>query len=471
MARSEFSPPVVPPPTSRVAPSSLEAERAVLGGMLLSSAAVDTAREILTRHDFYAEAHAIIFDAMSAIADRRQPIDQITLRAELVAKGKLAAVGGDDYLLALTDTIPAIEHIQAHATIVKEKATVRRLIAACQEIAARGYTDYGEFRDFLDHAESTIFSVAKEREINPYESLKSVVSRTFSLLRDASRENKKLVGAPTGFYKLDALTAGMHPGDLIIVAGRPGMGKTSFALNVGTNMCAATKKPVAVFSLEMPKDQLALRMLSSEARVDNMRVRKAELLKEDWPKLAKAAGALAELPIILDDTPSISVLELRSKARRIQAEQGLGLIIIDYLQLMRSGRKIESREQEISEISRSLKALAKELGLPIIALSQLNRKVEDRGAKDKRPQMSDLRESGAIEQDADTIWFVYRDEVYNKETADQGVAEIIVGKNRAGSTGDVRVRFIANYTRFENLEEREYDGMGGGDGRSEFSDE
>jgi replicative DNA helicase len=468
MARSEFSSPVELGPT-RVAPSSLEAERAVLGGMLLSHSAVDTAREILSSGDFYAEAHAILFETMGDIADRRQPIDQITLRTELVSRGKLAAVGGDEYLLALTDTIPSIEHIEAHAGIVREKATVRRLIAACQEIAARGYSDYGEFRQFLDHAESSVFGVAKEREVNPYESLKSVVSKTFSVLRDAASDGRKLLGAPTGFYKLDALTAGMHPGDLIIIAGRPGMGKTSFALNIGTNMSMATKKSVAVFSLEMPKDQLALRMLSSEARVDNMRVRKAELLKDDWPKLAKAAGALAELPIVLDDTPSISVLELRSKARRIQAEQGLGLIIVDYLQLMRSGRRIESREQEISEISRNLKALAKELSLPVIALSQLNRKVEDRGAKDKRPQMSDLRESGAIEQDADTIWFVYRDEVYNKETAEQGIAEIIVGKNRAGSTGDVRVRFQASYTRFENLEERaEY---AGGDERSDFSDD
>jgi replicative DNA helicase len=467
MARSEFTSGVQP--TTRVAPSSIEAERAVLGGMLLSDVAVDTAREVLSPRDFYAESHAILFETMGVIADRRQPVDQITVRTELVSRGKLMAVGGDEYLLGLTDTIPSIEHIEAHANIVREKATVRRLITACQEIAARGYSDYGEFRDFLDHAESSVFGVAKEREVNPYESLRSVVHKAFSVLRDASRDNRKLVGAPTGFSRLDALTAGMSPGDLIIIAGRPGMGKTSFALNIGTNMCAATRQPVAVFSLEMPKDQLGLRMLSSEARVDNMRIRKADLLREDWPKLAKAAGALAELPMVLDDTPSISVLELRSKARRIQSEQGLGLIIVDYLQLMRSGRRIESREQEISEISRSLKALAKELKLPVIALSQLNRKVEDRGAKDKRPQMSDLRESGAIEQDADTIWFVYRDEVYNKESPDQGIAEIIVGKNRAGSTGDLKVRFHASYTRFDNLEERaEY---GGGDDRSDFSDD
>lgn len=449
---------------TRVMPNALEAERAVLGGMLLNADAVDTAREILTADDFYSEGHSLVFQAMEAIADRGHPIDQITVRAELVARNKLAAMGGEDYLLSLTDTIPVLEHIEAHAEIIREKATVRRLIRATSEIAAKAYGDYGEFKDFLDYAESSVFGVAKERESNPYTSIGAIIPEIFSNLHRAAQSRQPIIGATTGFTKLDSMTAGMNPGDLIIIAGRPGMGKTSFALNIAVNMAMAEKKAAAVFSLEMPKEQLALRLLSSEARVDNMRIRTAsELSADDWKRLANATGKITDLPIIIDDTPSISVLELRSKARRIQAEQGLGLVIVDYLQLMRSGRRIDSREQEISEISRSLKALAKELSIPVIALSQLNRKVEDRGNKEKRPQMSDLRESGAIEQDADTIWFVYRDEVYNKDDLDnKGVAEIIVGKNRSGSTGDVKVAFHAAYTRFENLTSRSEDEYGAG---------
>lgn len=449
---------------TRVMPNALEAERAVLGGMLLNPDAVDTAREILSAEDFYSEAHTIIFQAMESIADRGHPIDQITVRAELVAKNKLAAMGGEDYLLSLTDTIPVLEHIEAHAEIIREKATVRRLIRASSEIAARAYGDYGEFKDFLDYAESSVFNVAKERETNPYTSIGAIIPEIFSNLHRAAQSRQPIIGATTGFTKLDAKTAGMNPGDLIIIAGRPAMGKTSFALNIAVNMAMAEQKAAAVFSLEMPKEQLALRLLSSEARVDNMKLRTAsELSTEDWKNLANATGRITDLPIIIDDTPSISVLELRSKARRIQAEQGLGLIVVDYLQLMRSGRRIESREQEISEISRNLKALAKELNVPVIALSQLNRKVEDRGNKDKRPQMSDLRESGAIEQDADTIWFVYRDEVYNPNEIDnKGLAEIIVGKNRSGSTGTVQVAFHAAYTRFENLTSRREDEYGSG---------
>ncbi|NLE46804.1 MAG: replicative DNA helicase [Sandaracinaceae bacterium] len=459
---------------TRVMPNALDAERAVLGGMLLNPDAVDTAREILTAEDFYSEAHAIVFQAMDAIAERGHPIDQITVRAELVARNKLAAMGGEDYLLSLTDTIPVLEHIEAHAEIIREKATVRRLIRAVSEIAARAYGDYGEFKEFLDYAESSVFNVAKARETNPYTAIGELIPEIFSNLHRAAQSRQPIVGATTGFTKLDAMTAGMNPGDLIIIAGRPGMGKTSFALNIAVNMAMADRKAAAIFSLEMPKEQLALRLLSSEARVDNMRIRTAsELSADDWKRLANATGRITDLPIIIDDTPSISVLELRSKARRIQAEHGLGLIVVDYLQLMRSGRRIDSREQEISEISRSLKALAKELSVPVIALSQLNRKVEDRGTKDKRPQISDLRESGAIEQDADMIWFVYRDEYYNRDNPEnKGLAEIIVGKNRSGGTGDVKVAFHAAFTRFENLTSRSEDEYGAGPSApDEFLDE
>jgi replicative DNA helicase len=442
----------------RVPPSSLDAERAVLGGILLENDAVHTVLEILGPDDFYSDANGKIYDAMLGLIGRSQPVDHVTLRAELVAQGKLAAVGGDEYLLSLTNTIPTVANIEAHAQIIKEKGIVRRLITACHEIAATGYGDYGEAKGFLDHAESMVFGIAKERARNPYLHVKDIVMQTFEEINEAAKRGSQITGMPTGFDRLDKMTAGMHPGDLIIVAGRPGMGKTAFALNIATNACATTKNACAVFSLEMPKSQLVRRMLCSEARVDGGRMRTGQLVRDDWPKLANAAGWLSELPMFIDDTPAITLLELRSKARRIQSEHGLGLIVIDYLQLMRSGSRNDSREQEISEISRNLKALAKELELPVIALSQLNRGVESRGVKDKRPQLSDLRESGAIEQDADTIWFIYRDEVYSKETVDKGVAEVIIGKQRSGPTGTCRVRFFNEFTRFDNLAEDDYYG-------------
>jgi len=445
----------------RVPPNDLEAERAVLGGILLENAALNVVLEILESDDFYSEGHTKIFDAICGLSRRGEPVDNVTLRAELVGHGHLQQVGGDEYLLSLTETIPTIANIEAHARIVKEKATVRRLITACHEIAARGYADYGEIEEFLDSSEHAIFDVAKQRIRSPYEHIKEVVLRTFQEIHEAAKRREHITGLPSGFDRLDRMTAGMHPGDLIIVAGRPGMGKTSFAVNLGVNACAAREVPVGIFSLEMPKEQLAKRLLCSEARVDGSRMRTGSLNREDWPKLASAAGFLSELPFFIDDTPGLTLMELRAKCRRLRAEAGLGLVIIDYLQLMRSGMRNDSREQEISEISRSLKGLAKELGIPVIALSQLNRGVESRGVKDKRPQLSDLRESGAIEQDADTILFIYRDEVYNKETLDRGVAEIIIGKQRAGPTGTVRCRFFNEYTRFDNLAEDEYESAGG----------
>ncbi|MFW5877082.1 MAG: replicative DNA helicase [Myxococcota bacterium] len=438
-------------------PSSLEAERAVLGGILLENDAVNVVTEILSPGDFYSEANATIFDAMVALFSRSQPIDQVTLRAELVGRDKLQAVGGDEYLLSLTDTIPTVANIESHARIVREKSIVRNLITACHEIAARGYGDYGEVEHFLDEAESAVFQVAKERARNPYEHVKDVVYRAFQKIHEAAQRDERITGLTTGFEGLDRKTAGLHPGELMIVAGRPGMGKTAFALNLGVNACSARRETVAIFSLEMAKEELVRRMLASEGKVDGSRLRTGQIAHDDWSRLAEAAGYLSDLPIWIDDTPSITVLELRAKARRLRAEQGLALIIVDYMQLMRSGSRNDSREQEISEISRSLKGLAKELSVPVMALSQLNRGVESRGNKDKRPQLADLRESGAIEQDADTIVFIYRDEVYNNEDpTNRGVAEIIIGKQRAGPTGTVRARFFNEYTRFDNLAEEDY---------------
>ncbi|MBN1653786.1 MAG: replicative DNA helicase [Deltaproteobacteria bacterium] len=441
--------------SGRVPPNDLAAERAVLGGILLDNDALNVVIEILRPEDFYSDANRLIFNTMVEIAKNGVPVDIVTLRAQLATAGKLQSVGGDDYLLLLTNTIPTVANIEAHSKIIFEKSVIRRLIVSCHEIAARGYGDYGLMEEFLDGAERSVFEVSKQRIRHPYEHVSAVVTRTFEQVTAAAERKEHVTGLPTGFKRLDSMTAGMHAGDLIIVAGRPSMGKTAFALNVSVNACSKDKhSPVVVFSLEMPKEQLASRMLCSEAQVDAARLRTGRLFKEDWPKLAEAAGTISDLPIWIDDTPGLTLMELRAKARRLRAEKGLALIVIDYLQLMRSGSRNESREQEISEISRSLKGLAKELELPVLALSQLNRGVETRGTKDKRPQLSDLRESGAIEQDADTILFIYRDEVYNSETQDMGIAEIIVGKQRQGPTGTVRCRFSREFTRFDNLEER-----------------
>ena len=426
----------------------------MLGGILLENDALNTVHELpLTHEDFYSEAHARIFESMVTLFSAGQPVDLVTLRERLSTGNKLHAIGGDEYLFSLTNTIPTVANIEAHAKIVREKAVIRRLIQACHETAAVGYGDYGSMEEFLDQAERSIFNVAKHRLRSPYEHITDVVVRCFEGITRAAELKQHITGLPTGFERLDKMTAGMHPGDLIIIAGRPGMGKTAFALNVAMNASRLRKKSAVVFSLEMPKEQLANRLLCSEAKVDAGKLRTGYLSRDDWPKLTAAAGTLSDLPIWLDDTPGLTLMELRAKTRRLKSEHDLGLIVIDYLQLMRAGTKTDSREQEISEISRSLKGMAKELGLPVIALSQLNRGVESRGNKDKRPQLSDLRESGAIEQDADTIMFIYRDEVYNQESTEKGVAEIIVGKQRAGPTGTVKCLFLREYTRFENLDD------------------
>ncbi len=424
-----------PPSGGRVPPHSLDAERAVLGGVLLENNALNTVLQILQPDDFYSRANGLVFDAMLELFRRGAPVDTVTLRGWLVDRGSLQKAGGDEHLLSLTNTIPTVANIENHAKMVREKAVVRRLITACHEIAATGYGDYGEAADYLDQAEKRVFEVGKERTGTPYEAIKVVVDRTIKQLHDAVSRGAHFTGLPTGIDKLDEMTAGLKGGELIIIAGRPGMGKTAFALNVAMHACQERTVPVVVFSLEMRKEELARRVLCGEARVDGGRLRTGQLSGNDCTRLINAAGPTSELPIWIDDTAALTVTELRGKARRLRAEHGLGLVVVDYLQLMRSGSKNDSREQEISEISRSLKALSKELDVPVIALSQLNRGVETRPGKDKRPQLADLRESGAIEQDADVIMFVYRPELYAKDDQERsqirGLAEIIVASSEA----------------------------------------
>ncbi len=453
--------------SGRVPPHSLDAERAVLGGILLENNALNTVLQMLTADDFYSRGNALVFDAMAELFRRGQPVDTVTLRGWLVDRGNHQKAGGDEHILSLTNMVPTVANIEQHANIVREKAIVRRLITACHEIAATGYGDYGEAAQYLDTAEKRVFEVGKERTSSPYEHVKIVIDRAIGRLAAAIEKGERLTGLPTGIDKLDEMTAGLKGGELIIVAGRPGMGKTAFALNVALHACQKRQVPVAIFSLEMRKEELVARMLCGEARVDGANLRTGQLSTSDWTKLIHAAGPLSELPVYIDDTAALSVMELRGKARRLRSEHGLGLVVVDYLQLMRSGSKNDSREQEISEISRSLKALSKELDLPVIALSQLNRGVETRPGKDKRPQLADLRESGAIEQDADVIMFVYRPEMYASDEDRQqlrGLAEIILGKQRSGPTGIVRCKFFHEFTRFENLAADEYEGYARDDG-------
>lgn len=448
--------------THRMPPQNLEAEMSVLGGVLLENEALNRALEFLRTEDFYRESHRKIFNALIILGDKSEPADLVTLTAVLKDRGELEAVGGSTYLATLVDYVPTAANINYYCKLVKEKSVARKLIEASTAIATRGY-EGGDMEEILDQAEKSIFEISENRIRPSYYPVKDILKDTFKSI-EALYERKELVtGVPTGYHELDKMTAGLQPSDLVIVAGRPSMGKTAFALNVVeyATTHADNSVPAVIFSLEMSKEQLVQRMLCSLAKVDAGRLRTGHLGESDWPKLTMAAGQLNETQIFIDDTPAISVLELRSKARRLKAEHGLGLIIVDYLQLMR-GSNPESRQQEISEISRSLKALAKELSLPVVALSQLNRSLESR--TDKRPMMADLRESGAIEQDADVIMFVYRESVYcedcksRERTCEKGHdkdAEIIIGKQRNGPIGTVHLTFRGEFTRFENQAKRD----------------
>ena len=439
----------------KVPPQNLEAEESVLGGILLDPAALDRVIEVMSAADFYRDAHRTIFETMLALSERGEPIDLITLSDGLKARGQLPQIGGATFLAELGDKVPSAANVAHYARIVRDKAVLRSLIRVSGEIVGRCYDSQDDIEQFLDEAERLIFDVSEQRIRPAFFKVGDMIMDTIKTVEQLYERKEMVTGVPTGFLDLDQKTAGLQPADLVIIASRPSMGKTAFALNIAQYV--ALQRPatgagttVGVFSLEMAKEQLVMRLLCSEARVDNAKVRAGYLGERDFPRLAMAAGRLAEAPIFIDDTPGLNVLELRAKARRLKREHDLGVVIVDYLQLMRGlDKKQENRVQELAEISQGLKALAKELRVPVVALSQLNRQVETRG--DKRPIMSDIRESGSIEQDADVILFLYRDEMYHPDSADEGTAEIIIGKQRNGPIGTVRLAFRSEYTRFENL--------------------
>lgn len=441
----------IDPSLYKVPPQNLEAEQSILGSILLENNAINSVLEVLTKGDFYNEAHRKIFGVMVELSERNEPVDLITLSNALRNKNMLEMIGGTAYLASLVDNVPSAANVANYARIVKEKAILRGLIGSATEIITSCYETGTDVDQVLDQAEHSIFEISENKVRPSFYPIREIVKDSFRSIEDLYARKELITGVPTGFEKIDDLTSGLQNSDLIIIAGRPSMGKTAFALNIAQFAALEGQTPVAIFSLEMSKEQLAFRLLASEAKVDSQRLRKGFLGETDWPKLTTAAGRLSEAPLFIDDTPAITVLEMKAKSRRLKADTGLGLIVVDYIQLMRSSGFRDSREQEISEISRSLKALAKELKVPVIALSQLNRKVEDR--TNRRPQMADLRESGAIEQDADVIAFIYRDEVYNKseDNPEKGIAEIIIGKQRNGPTGTVKLAFLEKFTSFENL--------------------
>ncbi len=435
----------------KLPPQNLEAEQSVLGGILLDNPALNTVLEALDPSDFYSDAHRKIFSAIIDLSNRSEPCDLITLSNILKDQKRIDQVGGTAYLASLVDNVASAANISYYVKIIKEKSILRRLIGSATEILNKSYDASMDVDHILDEAEHAIFEISENKIRPSFHPIRDIIKESFKTIERLYDKKELITGVATGFDKLDDLTSGLQNSDLIIIAGRPSMGKTAFALNIAQYAALEMGVPVAIFSLEMAREQLATRMLAAEARVDSQRLRKGFLGETDWPKLTTAAGRLSDAPIYIDDTPAITVMEMKAKSRRLKADKGLGLIVLDYLQLMRGSVFKDSREQEISEISRSLKALAKELSLPVIALSQLNRKVEDR--TNRRPQMADLRESGAIEQDADVIAFIYRDEVYNRseDNPEKGIAEIIIGKQRNGPTGIVKLTFQEKYTRFENL--------------------
>ena len=438
---------------NKVPPHDLEAEQAVIGSMLTDKEAVVSAVETLTDSDFYREDNRLIYSAILNLYSKGEPIDIITLKSELESMGKLEAVGGLEYLAKLPDNVPTSANVDKYIKIVEEKSSLRTLIKTANELITLGYDPTQEVEELMDNAERKIFSVMQSRAQKSYSSMKDILVDTFIELEQLYNRKEHITGVPTGFYDLDYKTAGLHGSELILVAARPAMGKSAFALNIATNAAVRANTPVAIFSLEMSKEQMANRILCSEALVDSNKVRTGKVEDDDWAKLAEASGILSQAKIFIDDTPGISIMEIRAKCRKMKLEQDIGLVVIDYLQLIQSSsRRAGSREQEIAEISRSLKILAKELNVPVIALSQLSRAPEQR--PDHRPMLSDLRESGSIEQDADIVMFLYRDDYYNEDSEKKGIAEIIIAKHRGGSTGSVDVGWLGSYTKFVNLEKR-----------------
>ena len=435
----------------RIPPHDIEAEQAIIGSMLTDKDAVIAAIEILREQDFYREDNRIIYSAILNLYNRSEPIDIITLKAELKSMGKLEAVGGLEYIVQLPDRVPTTSNVEQYIKIVEEKSMLRALIKTADELITLGYDPTQEVEQVIDTAEKKISEVMQKKNKKGYSSMKDILIDTFTQLEQLYNQKEMITGVPTGFADLDYRTSGLHNSDLILVAARPAMGKSAFALNIATHAAVRGKVPVAIFSLEMSKEQMANRILCSEAMVDSAKVRTGKIDDEEWGKLAAASGELSEAGIYIDDTPGISVMEIRAKCRKMKLEKNIGLVVIDYLQLVQgSNRKGGSREQEIAEISRSLKILAKEINVPVIALSQLSRAPEQR--VDHRPMLSDLRESGSIEQDADIVMFLYRDDYYNEDTDKKNIAEVIIAKHRSGATGTVELLWLGNYTKFANID-------------------
>jgi replicative DNA helicase len=441
----------------RIPPHSVEAEQSVLGGLMLDNEAWLQVSERLSGGDFYRRDHANIYRGIEALANDGKPYDIVTLAEWLESHELLDASGGIQYLALLADNTPTAANITAYADIVRDRAVLRGLIRAGTEIAESGFRPEGRStNELIDTAEKTIFEIAEResRSRRGFRPMKELLVSALDRIDQLFQRDNPITGVPTGFHDLDNMTSGLQPSDLVIVAGRPSMGKTAFAINIAQHAATKEKTHVAIFSMEMPSEQIAMRMLASIGRIDQHKVRTGKLADDDWPRLTHAVGVLSEIELYIDDTPALTPGDLRARCRRLAREHGLGMVVIDYLQLMHVPGTNENRATEISEISRSLKALAKELSVPVIALSQLNRSLEQRS--DKRPVMSDLRESGAIEQDADLILFIYRDEVYNEDSSDKGVAEIIIGKQRNGPIGMRKLRFFGEYTTFENLAYESY---------------
>lgn len=436
----------------RVPPQNLEAEQSVLAAMLIEREAILRASEILTSEDFYRDVHGAIFVAMMALFERGEPADLITVSDELRVRGLLDQIGGLTYLAKLSNLLPSAANVEYYARIVEEKAVLRRLIRASTDIARKGYDGGEDLDNLLGEAERTIFDITQKRTAKGYEHLKNALVTAYDHIEFLYNHKGQTTGVPTGFKPLDQMMSGLQSSDLLILAARPSVGKTGFALNIARNAAVLSRVPVGIFSLEMAKEQLALRLLSAEAAVDGHRMRTGHLADDDWMRLGQALGRLSEAPIFIDDTPTIALMELRARARRLKTEQRIGLIIIDYLQLMQAKGKSDNRQQEVSEISRSLKALARELRVPVIALSQLSRAAEQR--QDKRPLLSDLRESGSIEQDADVVMFLFREDYYDAETERKNICEVIIAKQRNGPTGSVDLYFMREIQKFMAVEPR-----------------
>ncbi len=435
----------------KIPPHDIDAEQAVIGSMLTDKDAVVDSIEILKPDDFYRQDNKTIYEAILNLYNRAEPIDIITVKSELTTLGKLEAVGGLEYIAVLPDKVPTTANVNKYIKIVEEKSILRNLIKTSNELIDLGYAETEEIDTIIDQAEKKIFEIAQGKNQKGYSVLKDILVESFAEIEKLYNQKQPITGIPTGFADLDYKTAGLHNSDLILVAARPAMGKSAFALNIATNAALRAKVPVVIFNLEMSKSQLVNRMLCSEAMVDSNKIRTGKIEEDDWVKLATALGPLSEAPIYIDDTPGITVTEIRAKCRKLKLEKNIGLVVIDYLQLIQgTSKRNSSREQEISEISRSLKILAKELDVPVIALSQLSRAAEQRA--DHRPMLSDLRESGAIEQDADIVMFLYRDDYYNPDSEKKNIAEIIMAKHRSGSTGTVELLWLGNYTKFVNIE-------------------